>query len=87
MMILWIRIAINEEKSFETTLNEYLSNYPAWLRKPAHTIALKLVLGGIAIICFVFAIKYTHKNLIRNLLYFLIILSGILVFWNLFSLM
>lgn len=86
-LILWFVAAANDKKSFEETLTDYLSNFPVGLRNPINLTLINVVLFGLSIIFFVFAIKYTNREFYRRFLYALIVLSGLLAFWNLFSLM
>jgi len=86
-LVVWIKIATQEEKSFDEVVNEYMSLYPKFIVDSITLTLLHILLLLIAIGCFIFAIQKNSSSFFKKLCYVLIILSGILAFWNLFSLM
>jgi len=85
-LLVWIIIA-TPEKSFDEAVNEYVKLFPKFIVNPLTLTLLDILLLLIAIGCFVYAkIKSNNKgfNIVSLIL---IILSGILACWNIFSLM
>src|SRR5687768_1225113 len=85
-LVLWIVIA-TPEKSFEEAVNEYISLFPNFIRNPITLTLLNILLLLMAIGCFIFSIQKNSRSFFKRLCYVLIILSGVLAYWNLFSLM
>jgi len=85
--VLWIIISAPEAISFDASVKEYISLYPKFLASPIKLTFLNIILFLIAIGCFILSANKSNRAYFRRTCYVLIVLSGILAFWNLFSLM
>jgi hypothetical protein len=86
-IVVWIVISAQSEKSFEAVVAEYVGLFPALLANPITLTFLNILLLSIAILCFVYSKARSNQALFKKTCVVLIIFSGILAFWNLFSLM
>jgi uncharacterized membrane protein len=84
--VVWFIIATSA-KSFDEAVNDYINLYPKFIENPITLTLLNILLLAMAIGCFIFSIQKNSSSFFKRLCYGLIILSGILAFWNLFSLM
>lgn len=80
----WILIT-TQTNSFEEAVNLHISNYPEYLRNPARSTLLNIVLGVLAGIGFINFRNKTNKA--ANALNIFAGLSFFLASWQLFSLM
>jgi len=86
-LVLWIVIANPEEKSFDDAVAEYIGLYPQIIADPIKLTLLNMIFLSIAIGCFIFSMAKTKSSGMRKLCYVLIVISGVFILWNLFSLM
>ena len=85
-LVVWIIIA-TPEKSFGTAVSDYVSLFPKFIANPVTLTLLNILFLLMAIGFFIFSIQKITSLSFRRVCYILIILSGILAGWNLFSLM
>ena len=86
-LVVWIVVSAPEEKSFDAAVNDYIGLYPKYLADPIKLTLLNIILSLMAIGCFLISIRYSYNLYFKRVCYGLIIFSGFLAFWNLFSLM
>ena len=86
-IVLWIAISASGMNSFEDSVKEYMSFYPSFLAEPVRLTVINILLLLISIACFIMSSKGSTSSFFKTLCYVLIVLSSILAFWNLFSLM
>jgi len=82
---LWLKLTLNNEISFETARQLYLSNYPTFLRNASVLTVLHIVLNTLAIICFLQYQRSATK--VTALVKSFIILNAVMMMWQIFSLM
>lgn len=81
-ILLWIYIVTSRDGSFEAYKTQYLSFFPTVLRNAFLLTLINIIVLGIAIYCFILSMKaFKYTALI------LAILAGILLMWQIFSLM
>jgi hypothetical protein len=85
-MVLWIVIS-SREKSFNDSVRRYLSLFPTFLANSLTLTLLNIFFAGLAILCFMMIKKNSSNSVFVKICNGLIILTGLLAFWNLFSLM
>lgn len=86
-IVLWIAITASGTNSFEDSVKEYMSFYPSFLAEPVRLTIINILLLLISIACFIRSSKGSTSSFFKTLCNVLIVLSSILAFWNLFSLM
>ena len=86
-LVLWIAVSSSGTHSFEESVKEYISFFPSLLANPGRLTLINILLLLISIVCFVISARRSNNSFFKTLCYVLIVLSGILAFWNLFSLM
>jgi len=86
-MVTWIIISSQSEKSFEAVVAEYISLFPTPLADPVKLTFLNILLLLIAVICFIYSKEKSNNVFYKKFCLVLIVFSGVLAFWNLFSLM
>ena len=86
-MVTWIIVSAPSEKSFEAVVAEYTSLFPKPIADPVKLTFLNILLLLAAGICFIFSYQKTNIVFYKKFCLVLIVFSGFLAFWNLFSLM
>ncbi len=86
-IVLWIIISSDYSKSFETVVDEYVSLFPKIIATPKILTVLNILSLGIVICFFVLSRNKSKSEKFKKICLGLIIFSGILGFWNVFSLM
>ena len=81
-ILLWIYVATRGVQKFEVHKSQYLSFFPAVLQNAFLLTVINIVLLGIAFVIFIRSTK-----IIKYVSYILAIFAGILLMWNVFSLM
>ena len=84
-IVAWIVISAQSEKSFEAVVAEYVSLFPRFLASAIELTLLNVLLSSVAIICFVYSKAKSNDSVFKNVCLGLIIFSGVLAAWNLFS--
>lgn len=83
LMYLWFR-ACAQYDSFEETKQAYLDNFPASLQDATITTGITILLLSGSLVCFIKAIS---ANFLKPAAVVLVVISGLLLSWNIFSLM
>ena len=86
-ILIWIIISTQQDINFDGAVSKYVNLFPELIAKPIILTFLNILLLSIAIICFVYFKMKSNNAFFKKVCITLIILSGILAFWNLFSLM
>ncbi len=86
-MILWIIISSDNSKSFSEEVKEHLSYWPRFIKTPVQSTLIKIALGGISIVLFIGGYVKSKKKFLKRLGLVLIILAGVLTYWEFFSLL
>ena len=86
-MVLWIRVYIQEQKNFTEAVKEYVAIFPGFIHNALQITIINLIAAGLSIFFFIMAKKDSKMGLYKKSIYVLVTISGVLGFWNLFSLM
>lgn len=83
-MYLWLKISSDNSKPFEQIIKEYANAYPQFMRGRFDKTILNMILLSISSILF---LKTKSANSLKTVSQILFIISCILNFWMLFSMM
>ena len=86
-VVVWIYFSSNSQKPFEAAVQDYLNFYGGIFENAMIATLRNIIFCILAIICFVLAINSYRESRRHGGLYGLIIFTGLLCAWHLFSLM